>query len=96
MHAIGSDGPLGDASLRAKAIAVYREMCGLSFEESSLSVNRDLERGTRGAPPQGGLPEHFANLAKHMSGSVVMLRTNMYHFVASSIWMDSALTSTAI
>ena len=31
LHAISSDVPLDDASLRAKAIGVYREMCGLSI-----------------------------------------------------------------
>ena len=83
MHAVGSDGPLLDTSLRAKAIAVYHEMCGLSVEESVLSVNRDLEKGTWGARPQGGLPLHFASLAEHVSGSVVLLRTNTYSIVAS-------------
>ena len=47
MHAVGSDGPPSDTLLRAKAIAVYREMCGFSVEESVLLVNRDLERGSR-------------------------------------------------
>ena len=90
MHAIGSDGPLADTFLRAKAIAVYTKMCGLSVEESAPIVNKDLERGTWGARPQGGLPEHFASLAKHLGGRVVLLRTNTYNIVASSFGIDSA------
>ena len=96
MHAIGSDGSLADASLRAKAIAVYREICGLSVGEFAPSVNRDLERGTWGARPQGGLPEHFASLAKHASGSVVLLQTDTNNIVASSFGMDTALTSATV
>ena len=95
MHAVGSDGPLSDTSLRAKAIAVYREMCGFLVEESVLSLNRDLERGTLGARLQGGVPEHFARLAEHVSGSVVLLRTNTYIIVAS-FGMDTALTSATV
>ena len=92
MHAIGSDSPFADTSLWAKAIAMYREMCGLSAEDSALTVNRDLERGTWGARLQGGLPENFASLAKNVSGSVVMLRSNACNIVASSYGMDSAMT----
>ena len=96
MHATSSDGPLDDASLRAKAIAVYREMCGLSVEQSALTLNRDLERGTWCARPQGGLPDHFASLAKYVGGSVVLLRTNTYIIVTLSFGMDSALTSATV
>ena len=42
-----------------------------------------------GCPAQGGLPELFASLAKHVSCSVVMLRTNAYSIVASSLGMDT-------
>ena len=96
MHAIGSDGPLADTSLRAKVIVVYREMCGLLDEESALTVNRDPERGLWGARPQGCLPELFASLAKHVSGGVVPLRTNTYNIVASSFGMGSAFTSASV
>ena len=96
MHAIGSDGPLADASLQAKAIAVYREVWGFLVEESAVIVNRNLETGTWGARPQGGLPEHFASLVKHLGGSVVLLRTNTYSIVASSFGTDSALTSATV
>ena len=96
MHAIGSDGPLADASLQAKAIAVYREVCGFLVEESAVIVNRNLETGTWGARPQGGLPEHLASLVKHLGGSVVLLRTNTYSIVASSFGTDSALTSATV
>ena len=65
LHGISSNVPLGDASLQAKANAVYHEMCGLSVEESKLSVNRDLEKDTWGGRPEGALPDHFASLAKH-------------------------------
>ena len=96
LHAISSDVPLDDAPLRAKAIAVYCEMCGLSVEESALTMNGDLERGTWGARPQGGLPDHFACLAKHVGGSLVLLRTNTYSIVTSAFGMDGALTSAIV
>ena len=63
LHAISSDVPLDNALLRARAIGVYREMWGLSIEESALSVNRDLEKDTWGGRLQGGLPDHVASLA---------------------------------
>ena len=56
LHAISSDVPLDSASVRAKAIAVFREMCGLSIPECALSVNRDLEKDTWHGRPQGGRP----------------------------------------
>ena len=84
MQAPRSDGRLSDTTLWAKAIAVHREMCGFLVEESVLLVNRDLAKETWGARAQGGLPEHFASLAEHVSGSVVLFRTNMYGIVTSS------------
>ena len=92
LHAITSNAPLDSASLRAKAIAVFRDMCGLSIQESALSVNRDLEKDTWHGRPQGGMPEHFAALAKHVDGSVVLLRSNRFSSVTSGFGMDSALT----
>ena len=59
-------------------------------------MNRNLERGTWGAGPQGGLPDHFASRAKHVGGSVVLLRTNMYNIVPLSFGTDSALTSATV
>ena len=96
LHAISSDALLESASLRAKAIAVFREMCGLSIQESALSVNRDLEKDTWHGRPQGGRPEHFAGLAKHVDGSVVLLRSNRFSIVTSGFGMDSALTSATV
>ena len=93
LHAISSNAPLDSASLRAKAIAVFREMCGVSIQESALSVNRDLEKDTWHGRPQGGMPEHFASLAKHADGSVVLLRSNRFSIVTSGFGMGSALTS---
>ena len=58
-----------------------------------MSIHRDLEKETWGARPQGGLPRHFATLAEHVSGNVVLLRTNTYIIVTSSFGMDRALTS---
>ena len=96
LHAISSDVPLDNASLRARAIAVYREMCGLSIEESALSLNRDLEKDTWGGRPQGELPHHFTSLEKYVDGSVVFLRTNMFSIVTPGFVMDSELTSAAV
>ena len=96
MHAVGSDIRLVDTSLWAKSIVVYCEMCGFSVEDCVLSVNRDLERGTWGSRLKGSLPEHFASLAQHVSGTVVLLRTNTYSIVASSGGMDTALTSATV
>ena len=93
LHAISSYVPLHDASLRAKAIAVYREMCGLSIQESALFGNRDLEKDTWNGRLQGGMPEHFASLAKHVDGSAVLLRSNRFSIVTSAFGMDSELTS---
>ena len=59
MHAIGSDDPLADASLRAKAIAVYRETCGLSVEDAALTVNRFLQRGHGVPGPKAVYPSTF-------------------------------------
>ena len=96
LHAISSNAPLDSALLRAKAIAVFREMCGLSIQESALSVNRDLEKDTWHGRPQGGMPEHFASLAKHVDGSVVLLRSNWFNIVTSGFGMDSALTAATV
>ena len=96
LHAISTNAPLDSASLRAKAIAVFRDMCGLSIQESALSVTRDLEKDTWRGRPQGGMPEHFAALAKHVDGSVVLLRSNRFSIVTSRFGMDSALTSAAV
>ena len=96
LHAISSNAPLDSASLRAKAIAVFRDMCGLSIQESALSVNRDLEKDTWRGLPQGGMPEHFAALAKHVDGNVVLLRSNRFSIVTSGFGIDSALTSAAV
>ena len=96
LHAISIVVPLDDASLRAKAIDVYRETCGLSIQESALSVNRDLEKHTWGGRLQGGMPGNFASLAKHVDGSVVLLRSNMFSIVTSSFGMDSELTSATV
>ena len=96
LHAISSDAPLDSASLRANAIAVFGEMCGLSIQDSALSVNRDLEKDTWHGRPQGGMPEHFASLAKHVDGSVVLLRSNRFSIVTSGFRMDSALTSATV
>ena len=46
--------------------------------------------------PRRGLPEHFGRLAKHVGGNVVMLRTNTYNILTSSIGMDTVLTSATI
>ena len=96
LHAISSNTPLDGASLRAKAIAVFRDMCGLSFQESALSVNRDLEKDTWRGRLQGGIADHFAALAKHVDGSVVLLRSNRFSIVTSGFGIDSALTSAAV
>ena len=96
LHAITSNAPLDSASLRAKAIAVFRDTCGLSVQESALSVNRDLEKDTLHGRPQGGIPEHFAALAKYVDGSVVLLRSNRFSIVTSGLGLDSALTSAAV
>ena len=81
LHAINSDALLDSASLRAKAIAVFGEMCGLSIHESALSVNRHLEKDTWHGRPQGGMPRTFSSLAKHVDGSVVLLRSNRFSIV---------------
>ena len=94
LHAISSDATLDSASPRAKAIAVFREMCGLSNQESALSVNRDLEKDTWHGRPQGGM--HFASLAKHVDGSLVLLRSNRFSIVTSGFGMDSTLTSATV
>ena len=96
LHAITSNTPLDGASLRARAIAVFRDMCGLSIQESTLSVNRDLEKDTWGGRPQGGMPDHFAALAKHVDRSVVLLRSDRYSIVTSGFGIDSALTSATV
>ena len=93
LHASGSDNPLSHTLLWAKAIALYREMCGFVIEESTLLVHRDLEKETWGARPAGGLPKHCARLAEHVSGNVVLLRTNTHSIVTSSFGMDTPLTS---
>ena len=95
LHAIISNVPLDDASLRAKPIAVYREMCGLSIQESALCVNRHLEKNTWNGRLQGGMPEHFASVAKHVDGSGVW-RSNRFSIVTSGFGMDSELTSAAV
>ena len=59
-------------------------------------MNRDLEKGTCGARPQGGVSVHFASLVGHVISSVVLLRTNRYNIVASSFGMDIALTSVVV
>ena len=92
LHALSSDVPLDDTSLR-KAIGVCGEMSGSSIQESALSVNRDLEKDTWGRRLQGGLPDHFASLAKHVDGSVVLLRTNRFSMVTPRFAMDSELPS---
>ena len=96
LHAISSSVPLDGAWLQAKAIAVFREMCGLSIQEFALSVNRDLKKETWNGRPQGGMLEHFTSLAKHVDGSVVLLRSNRFIIVTSSFGMDSALTSATV
>ena len=96
LYAISSNAPLDSASLRAKAIAVFGDMCGLSIQGSALSVNRDLEKDTWRGRPQGGMPEHFAALAKRVDGSVVSLRSNRFSIVTSGLGIDSALTSAAV
>ena len=96
LHAITSNTPLDGASLRARAIAVFRDMCGLSIQESTLSVNRDLEKDTWRGRPQGGMADHFAALAKHVDGSVVLLRSDRYSIVTSGFGNDSALTSATV
>ena len=93
---ISSNVPLDSASLRAKAIAVFRDMCGLSIQESALSVNRDLEKDTWHGRPQGGMPEHFAGLAKHVDDSVVLLRANRFSILTSGFGMVSVLTSATV
>ena len=96
LHAITSNTPLDGASLRARAIAVFRDMCGLSIQESTLSVNRDLEKDTWRGRPQGGTADLFAALAKHVDGSVVLLRSDRYSIVTSGFGVDSALTSATV
>ena len=96
LHAISSNTPLDCASLWAKAIAVFRDMCGLSIQESALFVNRDLEKDTWRGRPQGGTPDHFAALAKHVDGSVVLLRSNRFSIVTSGFGINSALASAAV
>ena len=96
LHAISSVVPLDDAWSRAKATGVYREMCGLSIQESALSVKRDLEKDTWGGRFQGGLPDHFASLAKHVDGSVVLLRTNRFSIVTPGFGIYSELTSATV
>ena len=96
LHAISSNAPLDSASLRAKAIAVFRDMCGLSIKQSALSVNWDLEKNTWHGRPQRGMPEHFAALAKHVDCSVVLLRSNRLSIVTAGFGMDNALTSAAV
>ena len=93
LHAISSNTPLDGASSCAKAIAVFRDMCGLSTQESALSMTRDLEKDTWPGRPQGGTPDHFAALAKHVDGGVVLLRSNRFSIVTSGFGIDSALTS---
>ena len=59
-------------------------------------MNRDVEKDTWHGRPQGGMPEHFASLAKHVDGSVVLLRSNRFSIVMSGVRMDSALTSATV
>ena len=96
LHAISSNTLLDGASLRAKAIAVFRDMCGLLIQESALSVNRDLEKDTWRGRPQGGKPDHFAALAKHVDGSVVLVRSNRFSIVTSGFGIGSVLTSAPV
>ena len=56
LHAFGSDTLMSETWLRAKAIAVYREMCSFPVEESALSVHRVLKKETWGARPERSLP----------------------------------------
>ena len=49
LQAIGSETPLSDIGLQAKAIEVYRKMCDIAVTESALSVHKDLETETWGA-----------------------------------------------
>ena len=72
---------------------MFPEMCGLSIQESALSVNGDLAEDTWHGRPQGGMPDHFASLANDVDGSVVLLRSNRFSIVTSGFGMDSALTS---
>ena len=92
LHALGSDNPLSDVGLQAKAIAVYREMCGILVAESALSVHKDLGKETWGDRPEGGVPQHFPGSAKQVAGNVMLLRTNTCSIVTSSFGMDTPLT----
>ena len=74
----------------------YRKICDIPVTESASSVHKHLNKETRGGCPQGALLQHFASLAKHVVGNVVLLRTNTYSIVTSSSGMDKTLTRAAI
>ena len=76
LHALASDTPLSDIDFRERAIAIYREMCDIPVADSALSLHKELEKETWGVQPQGGPPEHFAGLAEHGTGNVVLLHAN--------------------
>ena len=59
-------------------------------------MNRDLEKETWGGQPKGGLPDYFGSLAKHVDGSVPLLRTNTFSIATSRFGMDSHLTSATV
>ena len=93
LHAMSSDVPLDNASLQARAIGVYREMCGLSIEESPLSVNRDLEKDTWGGGPKADyLTTLLASQSMWMVVWYVLLQTNRFSIVTPRFAMDSELT----
>ena len=52
-----------------------------SFKD--LTVGRTMPPSALLGPkrPQAGGPEHFASLAKHVDGSVVLLRSNSFSIV---------------
>ena len=56
-------------------------------------MHKDLRKETRNGRLEGGLPQHFASLAKHVAGNAVLLRTSTYNVVTLSFGMDTALTS---
>ena len=70
-----------------------REMCDIRVTECASSVHKDLDNETWGARPQGGSPDPFEGLAKHVATNVVLLRTNTYNVVTPSFALDKALTS---
>ena len=50
LHAIGSDNPLSDTGLQAKAIGVSREMCDTQVTDCALSVHRGIWTRRHGVP----------------------------------------------